>query len=154
MTGPDAEVRDAAALDSLLATSMQISSFDPQTGTLEQILRLDGLRLIRSEELRRELSMWDEQLRDYREDEMYAVQEAVRDFLPIVRSQVPGFGLRDHPAWGDAVDPVAWLRLVRNLEFANVQSEKVYRLETLLAEFDDLEALMHRMLSVIERESA
>ena len=154
LTGPNATIQDPFIVDSLLGAAIWVSSFDPQTGTLEQILRLDGLRLIRSDGLRRELATWDEQLRDYREDETYAVQELGTDLLPFLRSRIPGFGLQDQPNWHQSGSPVSRIELLSNLEFANLMGERVYRARSLLRELSDVESLIQRMLQLLEAGSA
>ncbi len=153
MTGPDASA-EPRKVDSLLNATLSIATFDPSTGTLEQILRLDGIRLIKCEPLRRELARWDEQLRDYREDETRAIDDTIRDLLPLVRGRLPVLGLQEHAAWASSGSAADRQALVRDLNFANVLGEKRFRLKQLLTEAEDLRDLMELIVDLIDAELA
>lgn len=68
-TDGTSEVNTRAQVDSLLAITLPVYTFDPSLGVLHQLTSTDKLTLIENEALNDELSLWDAMIEDFKEDE-------------------------------------------------------------------------------------
>lgn len=63
------EAYTRSGVDSLLANTLPVYTFDPSQGVLNQLTSTDKLTLMRSEALNDSLSKWNSMIQDFKEDE-------------------------------------------------------------------------------------
>jgi rhodanese-related sulfurtransferase len=145
-------------LDSLLGIALSATSYDPSTGAVESLLSSDLFDAIESPELRLALSSFDEQLRDYREDEERTIEHVIEQVAPYLRVRVP-MPMRVSREWN--LDPIPMLepltreafeQILYDLEFQNLARINLFRLTVNIAEADDLRTLVERLVVLVEGE--
>jgi hypothetical protein len=152
MTAPDAGAPQPFLVDSLLAATFYFATFHPATGSITDVLN-GQLHLIGSGELRHSIARWEEQVRDLREDEGWALNEFVLSAFPAVAGEVPVYTGANR-TWAEAAGPDARREVLRRLDFANRLGFWVWRLNGLAGEHADFRAYLEGMLALIETEGS
>lgn len=144
---PNARPVDAAAVDSLLFAAIAWGTYDPSSGAIQEILK-GRLAIIRSEGLRREIARWDEQRRDFREDEEFAEIEFRDHFWPYLRTRALVFA-RDRAARSPVFGQPRH-HMLRETEFANFIGMWSGRVGMLARESRDFRAYLEAMSALVD----
>lgn len=152
MSGPDAGVPTPGVVDSLIFSGSLVTSFDPATGIIDQILGPGRLALVESEEIRAEITRWDELLRDLREDESRTLDIVEFLVVPTVSPLVRAY-TRDGGGWAEPTPAEDVRLLLTDLEFANLLGVWRTRLGALNNAQGEIRAYMERLIQLIDEES-
>jgi len=127
---------------------MHHPTYAPVTGTIDALAQGGFLNLLGSDSLEAELASWDEELRDYAEDESWGAEDVRVRLVPYLGARVPllmGFASNDR----FAADYVA---LLRDIEFANHMTVRAHRTRVILEQVGELRAKIDRIVELARRE--
>lgn len=148
MSGPDAQVSDTSGVATLLRGVMRQPTYAPVTGTIDALVQAGYLNRIGNDSLEAELASWDEELRDYAEDEAWGAEDVRVRLVPFLSERVPllmGFASND-PFAADYVG------LLRNVEFANYLTVRAHRTGVILNQVEPLRAKIERIVRLARSE--
>ena len=148
MSGPDAQITDTSEFATLLVDVQRHPTYAPATGTIDALAQAGYLNLLGSDSLEAELASWDEELRDYAEDEAWGAEDVRVRLVPFLGARVP---LLMGAASNDRF-PADYVGLLRDIEFANHMTVRAHRTRIILGQVGALRAKIERIVELAGQE--
>lgn len=141
--------------DSLLFRALLWHTYDPVVGTLNSAISSGRISLIQSDELRTELAIWEDLVRDMKESEevdyeiMTKVNEEVFHYMP-VRSYAYRQGAT--PMLRESTASPDYERFLGSLYVENLLANRVGEMSIMIREAEWVSESLDRILSLLDNE--
>ena len=162
LTTPNGALVNTNQIDSLISVMFDYFTFDPNSGSINEIINSGQLNIIKNEELRNRISNWSGLVDDTQRDAdiankhafdnmvMYLSKNGRISNLPVGNEIIQNLNIKSKPTSSFEVD---YQKIMSSLEFENLVAWHSINLLYILNEYKSFKSYIENMIDMIDSET-